>query len=190
VRIGVFGGEFDPPHYGHVTACRAAREQLGLARMIVVPAGTPPHRRAPETPPETRFRMAVAAFAGERDTDVRRLEVDRPGVSYTVDTLEALRPEGELFLVIGADQWEAFETWHEHERIRELATLVVAARPGSVRPGAGVLVLEMPLMGVSSSAVRRAIRQRAPIPDGIPPAVWSIIRHERLYGLGRVPSPC
>jgi nicotinate-nucleotide adenylyltransferase len=121
VRIGVFGGQFDPPHVGHLIVCQEARYRLALDRLLVVPAGTPAHRAPPETPAELRLRLAEAAFAGEPRTEVSRIELERPGPSYTVDTLEALAGEGELYLILGADQYATFERWREPDRIRRLA---------------------------------------------------------------------
>jgi nicotinate-nucleotide adenylyltransferase len=186
VRVGVFGGAFDPPHCGHVEVARAARRQLALDRLLVVPMGRPALRPPPATPGELRLRMARAAFAGEPATEVSALELERPGVSYTVDTLQELRPLGELFLVVGGDQWAAFERWRDPERIRELATIAVVARPGSPPPEDEAVRVEMPPMAISSSGIRRAIREGRPVPGGIPPAVWAVIRREGLYGL----EPC
>ena len=93
-RTGVFGGQFDPPQHGHVMVVRSARDQLRLDRVLVVPTGYPPHRPTAETPAETRYRLAQAAFAGERDVEVSRLELDRGGPSYTVETLEQLAGPG------------------------------------------------------------------------------------------------
>ena len=128
MKLGVFGGEFDPPHLGHLSVIRTARDQLGLDRLLVVPTGRPPHRSASETPAETRLRMAELAFSREPRVEVSRIELDRGGPSYMVDTLRGLARLGDLFLIIGADQLAVFDRWHESQAIRRLATLVVAPR--------------------------------------------------------------
>jgi nicotinate-nucleotide adenylyltransferase len=183
MRLGVFGGEFDPPHLGHVAVVRVAREQLGLDRVIVVPTARPPHREAPATPAETRLRLAEAAFAGEPGVEVSRLELDRPGPSYTVDTLIALAPRGRLVLILGTDQAAGLldGTWHESDQVRRLAELAVAPRgPGEVVSGPRVTPLDMAPVDVSSTDVRAALLAGGG--DGlVPPAVLEAIRSEGLY---------
>jgi nicotinate-nucleotide adenylyltransferase len=185
-RIGVFGGQFDPPHNGHVAVVRAARDQLGLDRVLIVPSARPPHRPAPATPAETRFRLAQAAFAGEPGVEVSRMELDRDGPGYTVETLEALAgPDRDLYLIVGADQLAAMGSWYRPQRLRELARIAVAGRPGSP-PADGASRLLMEPVDVSSSAVRRMIGQGADVGAMVPAAVAEAIAREGLY----VKSPC
>jgi nicotinate-nucleotide adenylyltransferase len=185
-RIGVFGGQFDPPHNGHVMVVRAARDQLRLDRVLVVPTRYPPHRPTAETPAETRYRLAQAAFAGERGVEVSRLELDRDGPSYTVDTLEQLaRPGIDLYLIMGADQLAALPSWHRPDRVRELAQLVVAGRPGAPHAaGAEQLVLQP--VDVSSSELRRKVAEGMDVAGLMPAAVAETIGREGLYA----PTPC
>jgi nicotinate-nucleotide adenylyltransferase len=185
-RIGVFGGQFDPPHNGHLAVVRAARDQLGLDRVLIVPSAHPPHRPAPATPPETRYRLAQAAFAGEPGVEVSRIELDRDGPGYTAETLEALAgPDRELFLIVGADQLAAMGSWHRPERVRELARIAVAGRRGS--PSAdGAAQLEMEPVEVSSSAVRRMIGEGEDVGALVPAPVVEAIRREGLY----LQTPC
>jgi nicotinate-nucleotide adenylyltransferase len=185
-RVGVFGGEFDPPHNGHVMVVRSARDQLGLDRVLVVPTGQPPHRPPAETPPETRYRLALAAFGGEPRVEVSRLELDREGPSYTVDTLERLSRQGdELYLIVGADQLAALPEWHRPDRVRELAGLVVAGRPGAPH-AADAQELVMQPVDVSSSEVRRRISQGVDVSGLVPDAVAAAVAREGLYA----PTPC
>ena len=179
-RVGVFGGEFDPPHDGHLAVARCAIRQLDLDRLVVVPAARPAHRAAPATPAELRLRMAEAVFAAEPRVGVSRIELDRSGPDYTIDTLEALAEEGELFLIVGADH-SGFEGWHEPERIVALATLVVAPRPGERGGAAGVIELEMEPVPRSSTEIRRAIAEGADPHVLVPQAVADIIVAEGLY---------
>jgi nicotinate-nucleotide adenylyltransferase len=185
-RIGVFGGQFDPPHNGHVAVVRAARDQLRLDRVLIVPSARPPHRPAPATPAETRYRLAHAAFAGEPGVEVSRLELDRDGPGYTVETLEQLAgPDRELYLIVGADQLAAMGSWYRPERVRELARIAVAGRPGSP-PADGAARLLMEPVDVSSSAVRRMIGEGVDVHAMVPTAVAEAIAREGLY----VKRPC
>jgi nicotinate-nucleotide adenylyltransferase len=185
-RIGVFGGQFDPPHNGHLAVVRAARDQLGLDRVLIVPSARPPHRPAPATPAETRYRLAQAAFDGEPGVEVSRMELDRDGPGYTAETLEALAGPGrELYLIVGADQLAAIESWHRPERVRELARIAVAGRRGSP-PAEGAIRLVMEPVDVSSSAVRRRIGAGADVDGMVPAAVVQAITREGLY----LQTPC
>ena len=183
MRIGVFGGEFDPPHLGHLAVVDAAREQLSLDRVIVVPTARPPHREASSTPAETRLRLAEAAFAGEPDVEVSRIELDRPGPSYMVDTLRALAPYGELVLILGSDQASELLAgrWHEAPEVLRLVRLAVAPRgPAETHHRPGVTELEMEPVDVSSTRVRAALRAGGGSGD-VPPAVLELVRAEGLY---------
>lgn len=188
MRLGVFGGEFDPPHLGHLAVARIARDQLGLDRLLVVPAGTPPHREASGTSGEVRYRMAELAFAGEPRVDVSRIELDRVGPSYTVDTVRALADEGELVLVVGADQAEDLLAgrWHESDEILRLAHLAVAPRGGNLSlDGTDVTQLDMTPVDLSSTGARAEIAAGRGEGD-VAPAVLELIRREGLYAQ----APC
>jgi nicotinate-nucleotide adenylyltransferase len=188
-RIGVFGGLFNPPHIGHLALCQEAAWQLGLDRVVLVPTGNPSHRVAPAEPAELRLRLTQAAVAGDRRFTVSRLEVERDGPSYTVDTLRALRdryPGATLHLLIGADQLVAMEAWHEAASIPRLARIAAALRPGTDVSGvrADVDWVEMPLLDVSSSLVRARVREGRPIRYFVPDAVCDLIEAEGLYREG------
>jgi len=185
MRIGVFGGEFDPPHLGHLAVVRTARDQLGLDRVLVVPTAQPPHREQSPTPAEDRLRMAELAFAGEPGVEVSRIELDRAGPSYTVDTLRALAPLGELVLIVGADQCE-LRGWREPDEIRRLAALAVAPRGGyACAPGPNVTDLAMAPVDLSSTTVRERLAEGVG-EDAVDPAVLGLIRARGLYGR----TPC
>jgi nicotinate-nucleotide adenylyltransferase len=185
-RIGVFGGQFDPPHNGHVAVVRAARDQLGLDRLLVVPSPHPPHRPSPRTPAETRYRLALAAFADERGVEVSRLELDRAGPSYTADTLQLLAGPGrELFLILGADQLAALDSWHRPDRVRELARVAVAARSGAAHADDAQELVMHPV-DVSSSELRRRVANGMDVTGLVPAAVSAAIAREGLYA----PTPC
>ncbi len=135
--LGVFGGTFDPIHIAHLAVAEEAAEALGLERVLFVPAGAPPHKAGVAiTAREHRLAMVELAIAGNDRFVVDRIELDRPGPSYTVDTLEALRAArhgevvGDLVLIVSAEAFRAFMTWRSPARILELARLVVAPRDG------------------------------------------------------------
>jgi nicotinate-nucleotide adenylyltransferase len=186
-RIGVFGGLFNPPHVGHLSLCQEAAWQLGLDRVVLVPTGQPAHRPAPRESPEMRLRLAQAAALGNPMFTVSRLEIDRIGPSYTVDTLRELShryPGSSLHLLIGADQLAAMDTWHEPATIVQLARLAAALRPGVDLSRADTPTLdwvEMPQFGISSSLVRERVRTGRPIRYFVPDAVRELIEAEGLY---------
>jgi nicotinate-nucleotide adenylyltransferase len=186
-RIGVFGGLFNPPHIGHLSLCQEAAWQLDLDRVVLVPTGRPSHRPAPRETPEMRLRLAQAAALGNPMFTVSRLEIDRIGPSYTVDTLRELShryPGSSLHLLIGADQLAAMDTWHEPAAIVQLARLAAALRPGIdvARADAPNLDwVEMPQIGISSSLVRERVRVGRPIRYFVPDAVRELIEAEGLY---------
>ena len=132
-RIGIYGGSFNPPHLGHIFAARKARQLLGLDKILLIPAAIPPHKAVAEGSPdgETRFALTQLAIAGETGMEVSRIELDRPGQSYTVDTLRELResyPQDELYLLMGTDMFLSFFQWREPEAIAALAVPVCMAR--------------------------------------------------------------
>ena len=182
MRIGVFGGEFDPPHVGHLVVAQEARHALGLDWLLVVPVGLPPHRDAALTPPLLRYEMTRLAFIGEPETEVSTIELDRDGPSYTVDTLEELAAPGvELFLIMGADQYSRLSTWRTPDRIRELATIAVARRPGATLPEGADVLLESPLVELSSSELRERLAAGRPARHLVSDRVLSLIVSEGLY---------
>jgi nicotinate-nucleotide adenylyltransferase len=180
--VGVFGGTFDPVHVGHLAIANAALDELGLDRLYFVPARRSPLKQdGPIASAEDRLAMLSAAIADEPRFHISRAELDRNGPSFTVDTLEALRGEGALFLILGSDAYADFERWREPARIRELATIVLAARPGVPNAPAGVRKLDSPLMDISSRELRaRAARGRS-LRYLVPKAALRYIEEHRLY---------
>ncbi len=180
-HVGVFGGQFDPPHNGHVAVVRAAREQVPLDSLLVMPDARPPHRAPSGQPADVRFRLAVRAFEGEPKVSV---VPPRPhgGLEYAVDTLERLSPTGRLYLIVGADQHARFDTWRDPERIRELATLVVAPRTGFRVDDPAAIVLDMPEVDLASTELRACLQRGEDCSDRVPAGAWWLIRRDRLYG--------
>lgn len=190
-RIGVLGGTFDPPHLGHLLLAEAAREGLALDRVVFVPARVPPHKRGRRvSPAATRLALLRAALRGTGFA-ISTIELDRPGPSYTVDTLEHLargRRPARLFLLVGADSLADLPTWRDPGRILELAVLAVAARPGvrtlrvARRHARRVVFLGNPEVDIASSDLRARVAAGRSIRFLTPPAV---VRHVARLGLYR-----
>ena len=180
--IGVFGGTFDPVHVGHLAIANAALDELGLDRVYFVPAQRSPLKQdGPVASAEDRLAMLTAATEDDPRFRVSTVELDREGPSFTVNTLESLRGEGELFLILGSDAYADFDRWREPARIRDLATIVLAARPGAPNAPAGVRMLDSPLMDISSRELRaRAARGRS-LRYLVPKAALRYIEEHRLY---------
>ena len=183
------GGSFDPPHRGHIDLARHAARQLGLDRVLLVPVGIPPHKPdGPVIPAERRLMMVEAAAAADPVLEASRAEIDRPGPSFTVDTLERIaadHPGADLWFILGADQLAGFGHWHRPDRIVEIARLAVARRPGSADPRDGVAgddpaegrvdLIDMPEAPISSTIVRDRIARGEDIRDLVPGAVADIL---------------
>jgi nicotinate-nucleotide adenylyltransferase len=186
-RTGVFGSMFNPPHVAHVVLCQEALWQLGLQRVVLVPTGRPPHRAAPAQSAELRLRLVQAAVTGTPGLSVSRVEVDRDGPSYMVDTLRELAdryPGTQLVLLIGEDQLARLGSWHEAALIPRLARLGVARRPGAQIAGAeraAVEWIDMPCLEISSSEIRERVAAGRPIRHLVPEGVRAIIEAEGLY---------
>jgi nicotinate-nucleotide adenylyltransferase len=205
--IGILGGSFNPPHLGHLALARQAREQLALERVLVMPLHVPAHKPSVEDPgPEHRLAMCRLAVAGEPGVEACGLELERPGPSYTADTLSELytrHPEAELTFIVGADTALTLPSWHEPRKVLELAGLAVAERPGTSvedviaalggiveRPSEGVGtglridLLSMSPMEVSSSRARERVAAGLTVDDMLGADVASYIADHGLYRAG------
>ena len=183
MNIGVFGGTFDPVHNGHLAIALAALESIPLDRVVFVPARRSPLKDdVPAATEEDRLAMLELATRDEARFSVSRIELDRPAPSYTVETLEALAGEGRLFLILGADAARDLPRWRDPQRVRTLATLVVARRPGSEHDDRAAIVLDTPLMDLSARELRaRAARGRS-LRYLVPDAVRRYIEEHHPYG--------
>lgn len=204
----IFGGTFDPIHIGHLRAAVELRERLQLTEVRLLPCHCPPHRDLPGASSLQRLAMVAAATAGEPGLTVDARELDRPGPSYTVDTLAELRgelgPEVALSLVMGADAFAGLASWHRWQRLPELAHLLVVERPGfelpregavfelwqhrqcaaatlAEHPAGGIALLELPPLPVSATAIRETIAAGHSPRWLVPDPVWDYIRQHRLY---------
>jgi nicotinate-nucleotide adenylyltransferase len=182
-RIGIFGGSFDPVHHGHLAIALAALESLPLDRVVFVPARRSPLKETtPEATEDDRLAMLERAVADEPRFAISRIELDRPSPSYTVDTLEALAGDGELFLILGADAARDLAKWRAPQRIRELANIVVARRPGTAAAMPdGTITLDMPLMDISAHELRARAARGCSLRYLVPDAVWRYIEERGLY---------
>lgn len=198
MKLGILGGTFDPPHVGHLRLAEAALGYLSLDRVLFVPAGEPWRKTGREiTPSEHRLAMVRLAIEGCPQYEVSTLEVDRPGPSYTVDTLGDLLarhgPEAELYLILGEDALLDLPNWREPQRIIALAWLAVALRsPGrdlevteleEAIPGISrrLAVLPMSYVDVSGTALREWSRKGVDLKGLVPPPVQSYIKTHHLY---------
>jgi nicotinate-nucleotide adenylyltransferase len=196
LRVGILGGAFNPPHIGHLVCAQEAVVQLELDRVLFVPVGVPPHRELDYDPgSEVRLEMVELGVADDERFEASRIELDREGPSYTSDTLEQLRgdaPDDELFLILGGDQAATLASWHEPEKVMERATVAVFERVSWGRNAIGIKIgrlpgaqrvryLDMPLIQVSSSAIRRRVREGRPIRYLVPEKVASFIEAKGLY---------
>ena len=190
-RVGVFGGTFDPPHLGHAIIAGEVADALALDRLLWVPASIPPHKTGRRiTPGTVRRRLVEAAVAYDPRFELCDLELERGGVSYTVDTLQRLRtdhPRWSLSLVLGSDLLGGFRSWREPEVVLGLAELVVISRSGNVAAGAGdpaadrFRAVQVTPVDISSSKVRERVRRRLSVRDMVSPPVLAVIEREGLY---------
>jgi nicotinate-nucleotide adenylyltransferase len=199
MRLGLFGGTFDPVHYGHLLLAECCREQCALDQVWFVPCGQPPHKRRELTPGHERVEMLQLATSGYAPFSVCSLEIDRPGTSFTVDTLAEIRQsqsEAELFFLMGADSLHDLPGWREPARILELATLVVVRRPQTPPPDFSLLaplllaepgtarrdlVVDMPQLDYSSKVLRDRVAAGQSIRFRTPRAVEKYIETHGLY---------
>ena len=197
MRLGIMGGTFDPIHFGHLVTAEEALVQFNLDRVVFMPTGNPAFKGGQVvSSAEDRYLMAVIATAANPDFDVSRMEVDRPGLTYTVDTLLGLRdeygPAAELFFVTGADAVWDIVGWKDAEQIAGLATFIAATRPGydleaaraaheAQATGFRIEYIEVPALAVSSTDLRARVAQRRAIRYLTPEAVGAYIEKHGLY---------
>ena len=189
MKLGLFGGSFDPVHLGHLLVAQAAMEELALARLFFIPAAQSPFKpeRKP-APAPVRTQLLRLALAGKTNYEIDEQEIRRGGISYTVETLRdyARRlPHAELFYLIGADNAPKLNEWREANALAKLAEFVAIPRPGGLAanfppPFRGRTLKGFPL-GVSSSEIRTRAKAGLPIDQFVPPAVAEAIRGAKLY---------
>lgn len=206
--IGILGGTFDPVHHGHLRLALEAIQRLGLSEVRFIPLSIPNHRPPPQASNELRKAMLDAAVADESTLIVDDRELRRPGVSYTVDTLESLREElgnASIALLLGADAFATLEDWHAWQRLIELAHIAVVARPGEAphmsatlqswaaartasnpavlreTPCGSIVQLAPPFLDISSSGIRKRIADDVQVRYLLPDATYALIDQHKLY---------
>ena len=197
MRVGILGGAFNPPHVGHLVCAQEALVQLELEKVVFMPVGQAPHRELDDDPgAEARLQMVELAAGDDARFATSRAELDRPGPSYTADTLRELREKAtgdELFLILGGDQAAALPSWHEPETVLSLATVAVVERSNWSRNAIGIKIgrlrgaeriryLDMPIIQISSSGIRRRVSEGKPIRYLVPDKVANYIGANGLYG--------
>ena len=189
-RLGIFGGTFDPPHVGHLVTAVNVRHELALDKVLLVVAGRPWQKVGTRdiSPAADRYAMVEAAVGSVDGLEASRLELDRPGMSYTADTLEALRgddPDAELFVVLGSDAAAGLPSWERAGEVRSAATIVVVERPGTREaeppPGWSWERVEVPRLEVSSTDLRARVADGRPLDYLLTPDVIATIEARGLY---------
>ncbi len=197
MRIGVLGGTFDPIHIGHLVIAEEARVELELEQVVFIPAGLPPHKLDyPLSPVEHRLAMVELAIASNPRFTISRVDIDRPGPSYSVDTIELLRGQWGagvgIYFIMGSDSLRDILTWHEPQRLIRLCYFAVVNRPGyqadleeleTFLPGIAsrVRMLHAPELAISSTEIRRRVHEGLPIKYQVPEAVEAYICQHHLY---------
>ena len=188
-RIGLFGGSFDPVHIGHLLVAQAACEELNLDRLFFIPAAQSPFK--PVTAPASaavRLRMLRLALAAHANYEIDTQEISRGGVSYSIDTVRdyaARHPDAQLYYLIGADHVPTLPKWRDADELARLVQFVVIPRPGE-KPAAAPAPFRVQVLGgwpvqVSSSQIRRRVREQQEIAHLVPPAVSDVVRECLLY---------
>jgi len=196
LKIGIMGGTFDPIHYGHLITAEAARDEFKLDYVLFIPAGVPPHKNPAEvTNAEHRYQMTVFATLTNPHFEVSRVDIDRGKVTYTIDTLRDLRnvygSEVELYFITGADAVAEIMSWKNAEELLKLSSFIAATRPGyQLRPQlqqwfseheSQLHLLQVPAMAISSTDIRRRVREHKSIRYLVPETVEYYIRKNSLY---------
>ncbi|MGQ9824425.1 MAG: nicotinate-nucleotide adenylyltransferase [Desulfotomaculales bacterium] len=197
-RIGLMGGTFDPVHHGHLVAAEEARYQFSLERVIFIPAGRPPHKVSREIS-SARHRLAMTKLAIESNPffDLSTVEIDRPGLSYTINTVRDMRriyPRAEFFFITGADAVLEILSWKHIDELLDKCNFIAAKRPGyrlgklrDKLPGISevqfgrIAVMEVPALAISSTDIRERVRMGRPIKYLLPESVEKYIREHGLY---------
>jgi len=197
--IGIMGGTFDPIHYGHLVTAEAARTEFNLEKVYFVPSGHPPHKVLEQvTNPEHRYLMTILSICTNPSFEGSRVEINRPGKSYAYDTVKFFKklfPHNDLYFITGADAIKEILTWHRVDEILDMCYFVAATRPGydladlkkeelKALPHEyleRIVNLEVPAMAISSTDIRRRVRENKSIKYLLPEAVEQYIYKYKLY---------
>ncbi len=187
MKIGILGGTFNPVHNGHLILAEEAREKLGLDKIIFVPANLPPHKETYGIiDPQVRLKMLKLAIKGNKYFDFSDIEIKRPGRSYTIDTVKALRSkykEDELYFIVGSDLLKYLEEWKDLNEIFKIVKFIVATRPGFplARIPAYIDTLEIRSVDISGFSVRKCIKEGRSFRYLVPDNVFKYITKNKIY---------
>ncbi len=193
MNLGIYGGTFDPIHTGHLILAESVRSQLMLDKILFIPAAIPPHKTVLKiTLPEIRYEMLQLAIADNPRFEASPIEINRTGVSYTIDTLNTIRGQmqiqrDELFFILGADNLLGFPTWYRAEEILKLCQIVVLQRPEVNLNNIDLILqnkiirLNTPLIEISSSLIRELVKQDKSIRYLVPDSIFHYVRRNQLY---------
>jgi nicotinate-nucleotide adenylyltransferase len=196
MRLGIFGGTFDPIHHGHLIVADELRYRLGLERVLFLPAGRPPHKTDQDiTADEHRVNMLQTAIAGDPYFDISFVDIERAGLSYTADSMREHQeryPDAEITFLMGQDSFRDLPYWHKPGELVQLVNLGVALRPGVVVDFENIVhrvpevegraeLVNVPLIQIASSEIRRRVRENEPIRYQVPPSIDAYIRRHGLY---------
>ena len=199
LRIGILGGTFDPIHLGHLAIAEVARDRLDLDRVILIPAGRPWLKSGQRvTPADHRLAMVKLAVEDRPGLEVSSIEIDRPGPTYTVDTLSELRKElgneVEIYFILGMDSIRELRRWYEPEKLFDMCTVVAVSRPDSADVSSGEIEREFPaargriktvrgpMLDISATDIRQRLAKGRSVSDSVSPSVEQYIREHGLYG--------
>jgi nicotinate-nucleotide adenylyltransferase len=186
MKLGIFGGSFNPIHHGHLLAATRAAEALGLDRVLLVPSSVSPLKNPGDlAPPRDRLAMVRIAVRGNRQLEASDLEIRRGGTSYTVDTLRTLKGRygPHLHLIVGADAARLLPKWRSIDEVRRLAKVVIVGRPGhrSLGKMPKMLMVDVPLLEISSTDIRHRVKRGQSVRYLVPEGVERYIGKKRLY---------
>lgn len=188
-KIGILGGTFDPPHIGHLIIANEVYDQLQLDEVWFIPTYEPPHKEKAASTSENRLEMLQLAIAGNDAFHINDLELKRKGKSYTVDTMRELtaQEEAEFYFIIGADNIEYLPYWHEIDKLMQMVEFVGVQRTSyKTETPYPVTLVDVPLVDVSSSFIRKKIKQEASVRYWINDQVYDYIKEHQLYGYRKI----
>ncbi len=183
-RIGLFGGTFDPPHIGHLEIGKTVLKSLELDAVWYIPTFEPPHKDAATATPHQRLEMLKILLEGQERLSISTIEYEREGLSYTIDTVQALlddHPDTSFYFIIGGDMIAYLPNWHRVEELKQLIQFVGVRREGySIDDEQGILKVNIPELPYSSTDIRKAISANQPV-EGLTDGVYDYIRENKLY---------
>lgn len=185
MRIGILGGTFNPPHIGHFVLAKGVSEQIGLDKVFFVPTNIPPHKEQDEVSPEHRLKMLELSLEGRKDFEILDLEIERGGVSYTVDTVKQLiksYPEDDFYLMVGSDLANDFSSWKDFDELKKLVKIVVAQRNHDpLKSGNDFILAEITQIHISSSFIREHLKEGRSVDYLVNDKVLDYINKHNLY---------